>query len=47
MVPLLVPKLRPDGRPGVIDHVSTSPPFADGVAAFIAVPLFKVKGLPE
>ena len=41
-----VSKFRPEGKPGVIDQVSTAPPFADGVAVFIAVPLVRVNGLP-
>ena len=44
--PVDVSKFRPAGRPGVIYQVSTSPPFADGVAVVIAVPFVKVNGLP-
>lgn len=46
IAPVEVSKDRPAGSEGVIDHESTAPPLADGMAVVIAVPLVKVNGVP-
>ena len=43
MVPSVVLNIRPPGRDGKIDHVTTSPPLTVGVTDVMAVPLVRVK----
>ena len=42
MVPSVVPKVRPLGKVGEIDQVTTSPPLTVGVTEVIAVPFVNV-----
>ena len=44
--PVDVSKVRPDGRAGVTDQVSTEPPLTVGVTVVMAVPLVNVNGEP-
>ena len=43
MVPSVVLKVSPAGNVEEMDHDVMSPPFTDGTAAVIAVPLVKTK----
>ena len=43
MVPSVELKLKPPGRLGEMDHVTTSPPLTVGVTEVMAVPLVSVK----
>ena len=43
MVPSVVLKLKPPGRLGEMDQVTTSPPLTVGVTEVMAVPLVSVK----
>ena len=45
MVPSVVLKVRPAGRVGEIDQVTTSSPLTVGVTEVMAVPLVRVKEL--
>ena len=42
MVPSVVLNVRPPGREGEMDHVTTSPPLTVGVTEVMAVPLVSV-----
>ena len=47
IAPVAASSVRPVGRLGEINHEVTAPPLEVGVAVVIAVPLFRVNGLPE